>query len=323
MSFGTQYTYRKNSISLIYHKNFLSAVITVLIFQYINLSYLMMADRRVLKLFKDQERKEYEMALLVLKFHKKLYLGIFTSASCLVQVFSLFLFNAFSDFNLPFDPWAMVDILNAVVNICVFITLITIEPKSWLDPKYASTITSLFVVMLIVSWTRFLLFMTLIKKFSILLITMIKMVQDSKTFFALMGMMMFVFMVYFMTLFQEVSIHYNNPLMTFRTMFDAMLGNFSHYSNKTNDSYWEHYFAIILYVVISHVFLLNYLIAIMSTTYEEMMPKGNFSFQSQRYKYIERFSIAMKDQWGYEELVVHPPPLNCLVLILVPSLFKP
>ena len=31
----------------------------------------------------------------------------------------------------------------------------------------------------------------------------------------------------------------------------------------------------------------------------------------------------MKDRYGYEELVVHPPPLNCLVLILVPSLFRP
>jgi len=33
----------------------------------------------------------------------------------------------------------------------------------------------------------------------------------------------------------------------------------------------------------------------MSTTYEEMMPKGSFAYQSERYKYIERYRIAMHD----------------------------
>jgi hypothetical protein len=123
-------------------------------------------------------------------------------------------------------------------------------------------------------------FMTLIKKFSILLLTLVKMVSDSKTFFALMFMIFFVMIVWFMTLFQEVSIHYNTFMMTFRTLFDAMLGNFSHFGNSKDDAYWEHYASIIFYVGISNVFLLNYLIAIMSTTYEEMMPKGNFAYQS-------------------------------------------
>jgi hypothetical protein len=161
---------------LIFHKNFLSGVITVMIFQYINLEYLKIASAKSLKDFKDPARKEYEMELAVLKFHKKLYVGIFTAASCMVQVLCLFMFNAFSDFSLPFDLWAMVDIINAVVNITVFIILISIDPKKWLDSWYQSMITSLFVLMLIASWLRFLLFMTLIKKFSILLITMIKMV---------------------------------------------------------------------------------------------------------------------------------------------------
>ena len=38
--------------------------------------------------------------------------------------------------------------------------------------------------------------------------------------------------------------------------------------------------------------------------------------------YIERFMIPMKDEWGYAELVVHPPPINYLVIILLPSSFQ-
>ena len=58
----------------------------------------------------------------------------------------------------------------------VFTLLIQIEPKLWLRAKYQSLISMCFVLMLIISWFRFIVFMTLIKKFSILLITMIKMV---------------------------------------------------------------------------------------------------------------------------------------------------
>ena len=177
----------------------------------------------------------------------------------------------------------------------VFTLLIQIEPKLWLRAKYQSLISMCFVLMLIISWFRFIVFMTLIKKFSILLLTMIKMVSDSQNFFTLMVMLFFIFIVWFMTLFQEVSMHYNNFPMAFRTLFDAMLGNFSHFGVSTDPAYWEHYIVIILYVVLCHVFLLNYLIAIMSTTYEEMMPKGNFAYQSERYKYIERYRIAMQD----------------------------
>ena len=59
----------------------------------------------------------------------------------------------------------------------------------------------MFVLMLCISWLRFMSFMTLIKKFSILLLTLVKMVSDSKTFFALMFMIFFVMIVWFMTLF--------------------------------------------------------------------------------------------------------------------------
>ena len=95
----------------------------------------------------------------------------------------------------------MVDIANAMVNMTVFTLLIQIEPKMWLQSSYQSYISAMFVIMLVISWFRFILFMTLVKKFSILLLTMIKMVSDSQNFFTLMVMLFFIFVNASMVLF--------------------------------------------------------------------------------------------------------------------------
>jgi hypothetical protein len=64
------------------------------------------------------------------------------------------------------------------------------------------------------------------------------------------------------------------------------------------------------------------LVAILEGTYQRMQEQGNFSFQCNQYEFIERYSIAFKDDWGYSELVLHPAPLNVFTLILVPAVFK-
>lgn len=50
-----------------------------------------------------------------------------------------------------------------------------------------------------------------------------------------------------------------------------------------------------------------------------MIEQGNFSFQCNQYQFIERYSLAFRDEWGYQELVMHPAPLNFFTLILVPA----
>jgi len=56
--------------------------------------------------------------------------------------------------------------------------------------------------------------------------------------------------------------------------------------------------------------------------YEDMLELGDFAYKASKYQYIERYHIAMQDQWGYEELVVHPPPINYLTGFLIFSVFK-
>lgn len=76
-----------------------------------------------------------------------------------------------------------------------------------------------------------------------------------------------------------------------------------------------------LHIYIANIFMLNYLVAILSTVYSEMMDLGEFAFNSNKYLYIERYLIAQKDENGYSELVMYPPPINFMLVFLLPSLF--
>lgn len=42
--------------------------------------------------------------------------------------------------------------------------------------------------------------------------------------------------------------------------------------------YWNHSLVLIIHVLIANVFMVNYLVAILSTTYELMTPKGQFAY---------------------------------------------
>ncbi len=46
---------------------------------------------------------------------------------------------------------------------------------------------------------------------------------------------------------------------------------------------------------LANTFVLNYLVAILTTVYEEMLEKGDFAYKSNKYMYIERYYIALQD----------------------------
>lgn len=80
--------------------------------------------------------------------------------------------------------------------------------------------------------------------------------------------------------------------------------------------------SMMIHVFIGNVFLLNYLVAILSTVYEYMMDEGEFEYKKMRYNFIEKYSVPMMNSWGYYELVIHPPPLNIFTFALLPFLIK-
>ena len=80
---------------------------------------------------------------------------------------------------------------------------------------------------------------------------------------------------------------YVESVVTARTLFDSMIGNYGY--TVTTEDQDLHDIVLILHIFIANIFLLNYLIAILSTVYEEMAEMGDFAFKSSKYQYIERF----------------------------------
>lgn len=81
----------------------------------------------------------------------------------------------------------------------------------------------------------------------------------------------------------------------------------------------SHSVLTIVHVFFTNIILMNYLIAILSSTYEKMKQSGVFSFKQNLYSYCERYILAFSDR-AYGEMVLHPPPLSYISIILLPFL---
>jgi len=104
-----------------------------------------------------------------------------------------------------------------------------------------------------------------------------------------------------------------------RALFDATIGNYD-YEDMGNR---ELSFSIlqIIFVFFGNILLLNYLIAILSTTYENMKQTGIFKYKVNLYQYCERFMIAFEEK-AYGEIVLHPPPLSYISMIMMPFIMS-
>ena len=73
----------------------------------------------------------------------------------------------------------------------------------------------------------------------------------------------------------------------------------------------------LIHIFIVNILLLNFMIAILSNTYGEMLESGNFLYKCSLYEYCERYMTGFKDK-RYGQLVLHPPPINVFCIFLLP-----
>lgn len=100
-------------------------------------------------------------------------------------------------------------------------------------------------------------------------------------------------------------------------MFDAAIGQYDYEGMGGRNV--SHSVLTIFHVFFSNILLMNYLIAILSTTYENMKETGIFKYKVNLYQYCERFMIAFSDR-SYGEIVLHPPPLSYISILMLPFL---
>ena len=74
-------------------------------------------------------------------------------------------------------------------------------------------------------------------------------------------------------------------------MFDGLMAS---YSYKGFGEYeMLHMFMIWFHIFIANILLLNYLIAILSESYSEMLDKGKFLYKVYQYQYCERYMVGL------------------------------
>lgn len=146
-----------------------------------------------------------------------------------------------------------------------------------------------------------------------------------------------------MTLFQNYAPPtYDTVFYSFRMMFDFHLGNYprdgefelpqdTHLFTSNLNGFIEwihseldsHIVISITEVMASKIVLGTFIVAMLMRVYDVMLAKGDFTYKSNRYEYIERYQIALRDAWGYSELITNPAPINLVLILLIPWLFNP
>jgi len=203
------------------------------------------------------------------------------------------IFNFMAEVKLPPDKWTMIDIICAFLNIICFNLIGSVSPEQILNSSQKRTLDYYVILVVIFSWIRFFSYFLVVKSISRLMMTLIQMILAAMSFLFIFTCFMVISASMFTTLFQETSVQYSTIILSLRTLLDSTFGNYSQAGMGKYQT--AHSILLMTHVFISTIFLLNYLIAILSTVYNQMLEKGDFSYKSNKYQYIERYSIAMLD----------------------------
>ena len=187
------------------------------------------------------------------------------------------------------------------------------------------------IAVVIVSWLRFFGYFLVIRSISKLLSTLIKMLFDAISFILIMSSYLLLMGTIFTTLFSKpMPDAYGDISTSLRTLYDALMGTYTYVDavdgmeEDVGNAYkLSNSILTMLHVFLANIFLLNFLVAILSTVYEIMQEHGEFAFKCNKYEFIEKYSIAMLDPNGYSELVIHPPPINIFSFFILPCVVKP
>jgi len=334
VDYSFQYRYRMRSISFLFYEEFICAVFVLLVFQYINYNYLTLFEDKVIKgtthdTYRvpdddnvieagaysideqvwnvDQSKKEYARWDLI---------NLVLSLALIFQFFLKLLFNSISKLKIRIDKWTIVDTLNGCINLIAMYVISNIDPRGYIEPMYKDRIDYYMIMVLCVAWIRFFAYFLAIRNISKLILTLLAMVADTLSFLFIMACFILIMASIFTTLYQD-----NNPAKygglgaTIQTLFNNAMAVFSYEGMEGREI--SHSLLTIFTVFFANILLMNYLIAILSTTYEKMRESGIFKYKSNLYMYCDRFMVAFQDE-AYGGLVMYPPPISYFVILMLP-----
>lgn len=316
-----QYRFRKESVSYIFIKDLFFAAVLTFIFQYINFQFLSLFRKNQ---FEDLPTREEQLAKVeenIEIYSRYNLLGSFFALTLIYSVICKAIFNWLSEVKLPLDKWTAIDLVTGVGTLICYNYTRYLTPEGILTPETKQTTDYYVVAVVIFAWLRLFSFFLVIRPISKLLMTLIRMLRDTMSFMFIVTCYLLLAASFFSTLFQGPAPElYGSFSLSLRTMIDYMLGEYENEPLERNN--YSHSLLFMIHVLISNIFLLNYLIAILSTVYAAMRERGEFHYKTNKYQYIEKFEKATYNKTGLDQFVIYPPPLNIFTWGLIPFMFR-
>lgn len=108
------------------------------------------------------------------------------------------------------------------------------------------------------------------------------MIGDTLSFMFIVSCFILIMASIFTTLYQDVNPdRYGGLALTVRTLFDAALGEYAY--DGMGGRELSHSILLVFHVFFANILLMNYLIAILSTTYDNMKETGIFKYKVNLY----------------------------------------
>lgn len=120
LKFWFQYRYRHSSVSYIFKKELICALALVVVFQFINFTYLSLFKASKWANASTDAEKERIVQEQIDTYTSVNFIGTIFAATMLYSVLCKVLFNALSEVRLAYDRWTLLDLLTSVVSLVCF-----------------------------------------------------------------------------------------------------------------------------------------------------------------------------------------------------------
>lgn len=182
VNYNFQYRYRSHSINFIFWKEFICALLVLIIFQYINFRYLSLFDISSLEhLSYSQKVTQIEENIEIYKEYN--YVALIFAFSMVAHSLQKVFFNALTTTGkLPLDKWTVMDTVSSVLHIISIAIIWNLKPEDFLHLRWKDWIDYLILLVLSMTWIRFFSFFLVIRNISKLLLTLVAMITDTLAF---------------------------------------------------------------------------------------------------------------------------------------------
>ena len=145
------------------------------------------------------------------------------------------------------------------------------------------------------------------------------MVTDTLAFIAMFSWFIWIMASVFTTLYQDYNPDkYGSLAVSFRSLFDTAMAVYDYNGMGSRDM--SHSILLVFVAFMSNILLLNFVIAILSTTYENMKESGIFKYRTNLFRYWDRYLISFGS--AYCELILQPAPVAYVWVLLLPFIWS-